>query len=287
MGAHIPTVQSRRLRYELRRLREHAGLTYEQVAEALGWSGSKMYRIENDKVGIIVRDVRRMLDLYGVEDDEKREALITLARDKGKDEGWWHRYGDVLPDWFQVYVSLEPEAESLWEYESELVPGIVQTEDYAHATIQVEPRALPGDEVQRMIAARMARQEALTRTNRPVEFWAVLNEAVLRRLVGGEKVMGRQLAHLVEMSRLPNVAVQVLPFSAGAHAGMRNAFHLLRFPESADRQVAYVETQTGSLYLEKQPEVEDYVQRFDYLRAKALGVEESGEWMTQMSKLLL
>lgn len=287
MGAHVPTVRSRRLRYELRRLRERASLTYDQVAEELGWSASKMYRIENDKVGVIVRDVRRMLNLYGVGAGEQREALLTLARDKGRDEGWWHRYGDVLPEWFQVYVSLESEADSLREYESELVPGIVQTEEYARAIMHTLPNKGPGDEAERAIEARMARQEALTRNEQPVSLWAVLNEAVPRRLVGGEKVTGRQLAHLVEMAKLPNIAIQVLPFSAGAHAGMRNAFHLLRFPESTDRQVVYVETQTGSLYLERQDEIDRYTRMFDYLRAKALGVEESEEWLTQMSKLLL
>lgn len=293
MGAHVPTVRSRRLRYELRRLREQASLTYDRVAEELGWSASKMYRIENDKVGVIVRDVRRMLNLYGVGEGEQREALLTLARDKGRDEGrdegWWHRYGDVLPEWFQVYVSLESEADSLWNFESEVVPGLLQTEEYARAIMYVEPQPLSGDEIERAIAARMARQEALTRTEGPVSFWTVLNEAVPRRMVGGDKTMRAQLTHLIEMSRLPNVAVQVLPFSAGAHAGMRNAFTLMRFPESTDRQVVYVETQTGSLYLEKQHEVEEYTLRFDYLRAKALGVEEteeSEEWLTQVAKLL-
>lgn len=286
MAGHVPTVRSRRLRFELRRLREQTDYTYEQVADALGWSGSKVYRIETDKVGVIPRDVNRMLDLYGVEKGERRDALIALSRDKGHENGWWHRYGDVLPEWFQVYVSLESEAETLREYESELVPGLLQTEDYAQAILQTAPNTEPDDEIERTVAARLARQEALTRERNPVRFWAVLNEAVARRMVGGPKTMASQLLHLVEMSRLPNVAIQIMPFDVGAHAAMRSSFHILRFPESTDRHVVYVETQTGSLYMEDPADVERYILMYDYLRGKALGAEESAEWMRQVAKVL-
>lgn len=286
MGEYVPTVRSRRLAFELRRLRDESGMTYAEVAEALGWSSSKIYRIEHDRNRVIPRDVRRLLNLYEVPEGERRDAIMTLASGKDNGEGWWHRYGDVLPNWFQVYVSLESEAHMLQEYESELVPGLLQTEDYARAILTVDPVTETDEEIDRAVAARMARQDAVTREDSPVQLWVVLNEAVLRRQVGGAKVMQGQLEHLRHMSRRSNVAIQVVPFTAGTHPCMRNAFTLMTFSEMSDRRTVYVETQLSALYLEGRHEIELYAKRFDYLRAKAAGSEETLEWLTQVKAMM-
>ncbi len=284
MTRHIPTVASRRLTSELRRLREQSpeNWTTEQVAEVLGWSPSKVYRIEHDRVRVLVRDVRRLLDLYGAGDDE-REVLLTLAKQAREKQGWWHRYDDVLPQWFEVYGGLEADAASLRTYQSELVHGLLQTEDYARALMRAVPRPEPDEEIERRIAMRLARQDRLT-CERPLDYWAILNEAALRRRVGGRGMMRLQLDHLREMAELPNVTLQVLPFDAGAHPGVHGQFVILSFPEPQDPDVGYIEHWTGSLYLEKPSDIATYTEIFEHLRARALGPDESKELIHQASK---
>jgi transcriptional regulator with XRE-family HTH domain len=273
MGAHIPTVRSRRLAAELKRLREGMNLTWEQVAADMGWSASKVYRIEADKVGVLVRDVRRLLDLYGVT-GESYETLVELSK-RAREKGWWHQYGEVIPEWFQIFVSLEAEASALHEYESELVPGLLQTERYAEAILQVPPHGPSIDDIEGRIAVRMTRQRRLTTREGQLTLWTVLNEAVIRRLVGSGAIMREQLAHLIELGKLDNVTLQLLPFGVGAHASMRSSFTVLQLSEQSNPDVVYLEAPTGALYIEKLDDVRRYRLMFDHLRAQALGPRES------------
>src|SRR5580658_1100161 len=224
-----PTVKRRRLASELRRYREVAGLTNEEVATRLEWSMAKISRIENARVSVLPRDVKFLLREYGLsERNEAWELLLTLARES-RTKGWWHQYGDAIPDWFQVYVGLEAEAATVSKYDSEFVPGLLQTDDYARAIHRASFIKETDEEIERRVQVRIARQELLTANGRP-ELWFILDEAVIRRLVGGKDAMRRQLLHLVEATTLPNVTIQVIPFAAGAHPSMDGPFTILRFP---------------------------------------------------------
>ncbi len=269
-----PTVRRRRLRYELRRLRDEHQLTIEQVQEASGGDikAPSISRWENGERSVRPTDLRLLLDIYQV-DGERREALLTLSR-QAKERGWWQSYGSAIPQWFQVYVGLEAEASSVRVYESELVHGLLQTADYYRAFLRAAPAAAGDDEADRKIEVRLARQERLTADD-PLEYWAVLNEAVIRRVVGGARVMRGQLDHIADMAGLPHVNVQVLPFGAGVHPAMERSFEILGFPEPGDPDVVYLENQAGSLYLEEQPEIDRYARMFSHLIAKALDPEES------------
>lgn len=266
-GKHVPTVASGRLAAELRALREEAKLTHEVAAEELGWSPSKMYRIENDKSRVLVRDIKRLLRLYQI-DDDRADAILELGR-LAPQEDWWHQYSSAIPEWFQVYLTLEATASHIQGYESEQVPGLLQTEAYARAIFSTAPQPASEDETDDHIKVRMSRQSRLTGDD-PPDLWIVLNEAVIRRAVGGPDVMREQLRHLAEMSRRRNVTLQVLPFDAGAHGAMLGTFKLLRFPRPEPDRV-YLEQQIGGLYTQKPHEVERYRLTFDHLRAQALG----------------
>ncbi|GAA4128139.1 transcriptional regulator [Actinomadura sp. NBRC 104425] len=266
-----PTVKRRRLAGELRKHREAAGLTLEEVAERLEWSTAKVSRIENARVSVLPRDVKHLLNVYGVE-GEAREVLLVLARE-ARQKGWWHSYGEVIPTWFEVYVGLESEAVAIDQYDSEHVPGLLQTADYARAIFQAFLLD-DEDEINKLVEVRMARTERLTAPTAP-KCWVVLNEAVIRRQVGGAQVMRAQLAHLSDVAKLPNVTLQVLPFGAGAHPAMSGSFSILGFPEPSDSKVVYMEMQTGGLYLEKPHEIERYTLAFDHLRAAALCPSDS------------
>jgi transcriptional regulator with XRE-family HTH domain len=276
-----PTVRGRRLRYELRQFREERGLTIEQVSELASgdWSPSTISRWETGDRRIRPSDLRLLLDIYEVRGDQ-REVLLTLAR-QARERGWWRSYSDAVPDWFQVYLGLEAEAASIHEYGSELVPGILQTADYYRAFMRAAPAAGDGDTIERKTAVRLARQERLT-SDDPPEYWAVLNEAVIRRVVGGAETMRGQLLHIAEMADHPHISVQVLAFRAGAHAAMDGSFTVLGFPQ-ADPDVVYLESQAGSLYLEKPPEVERYAAVFSHLIAKALDPDESKDLIARVA----
>jgi hypothetical protein len=192
------------------------------------------------------------------------------------------RVGSAIPQWFQVYVGLEAEASSVRVYESELVHGLLQTADYYRAFLRAAPAAAGDDEADRKIEVRLARQERLTADD-PPEYWAVLNEAVIRRVVGGAHVMREQLDHIAEMAGLPHVNIQVLPFGAGVHPAMDGSFEILGFPEPGDPDVVYLENQAGSLYLEEQPEIDRYARMFSHLIAKALDPEESRRMIARIA----
>ncbi|MFF5258171.1 helix-turn-helix domain-containing protein [Actinomadura viridis] len=264
-------MKRRRLAGELRKQREAGGLTIEEVAERLEWSTAKVSRIENARVGVLPRDVKYLLNVYGVE-GEARDLLLALARE-ARQKGWWHSYGEAIPSWFEVYVGLESDAVTMDKYECEHVPGLLQTADYARAVFQAFPMD-DGAEIAKRVDLRMARTERLTTPSAP-KLWAVLNEAVIRRQVGGPQIMRAQLEHLHEMAKLPNITLQVLPFEAGAHPAMSGAFTILGFPNPSDPKVVFMEMQTGGLYLEKSHEAERYTLAFDHLRAAALRPSDS------------
>ena len=269
-----PTVRGRRLRHELRKIREERGLTIEQVTERSDgdWNASTISRWETGERRVRPVDLRRLLDLYDVH-GEQREVLLTLAR-QARERGWWRSYTDAVPAWFEVYLGLEAEADTIRDYAAELVPGLLQTADYYRAFMRAAPAAGDEETIERKAAVRLARQERLTGED-PPRLWAVLNEATIRRVVGGATTMRAQLQHIAEMADLAHVTVQVLPFRAGAHPAMDGSFIILGFPEPADPDVVYVESQAGSLYLERPPEVERYAAMYNHLMAKALDPDES------------
>ncbi|MGS2619098.1 helix-turn-helix domain-containing protein [Micromonospora sp. LZ34] len=247
-----PTVRRRRIARELRQLRERAGMTLDVAARQLDMSKSNLSRIETAQIGIKPRDVRAALALYRVTGADA-EALIEIARG-AQQRGWWQKYSDVLPDWFEFYVGLEAEAATLRTYEAEAVPGLLQTEAYAREVY----RLTAGEEgIERKVAARMHRQYVLHREN-PVELSVVLNEAVLCRPIGGNAVMAAQLAHLGRMAQLPNVTLQVLPFTAGGHPAMNSPYVVLTFPDAADAAVVYLENLSTGLALEEEAQVRGY-----------------------------
>jgi len=280
MGAHMRTVGSRRLVIELKRFREAAGLTGEQVAEQMGWSVAKVYRIEGDKVRVLPRDVQRLLRLYGI-GGEQAEAVLELAR-AARAKDWWHQYSGAIPEWFQFYVGLEAATTAMQEYCAELVTGLLQTEAYARAVMAAAARS-DTEEMDRQVAVRLERQKRLTAPDAP-SLWVILGEGVLHRQVGGAAVMRDQLAHIAEMAGRGNVTVQVLPFTAGAHPAMLGSFTLMQFPDPADRDVVYLEAETSALYLEKLEDVRRYSLMIDYLRAQALGPAESRALIAQMAR---
>ena len=275
-----PTARRRRLAAALRQLREERNLSCTDAGKAVGWSESKISRIETGRVGIQPPDLERLLDLYQVTGDP-RAGLLTLRR-QATHRGWWHSYSDALPSWFEAYVGLEDGAKSLFTYQNQLVHGLMQTEDYAAALIRAAQPWANADEVERQLAARATRQALLTAGN-PLQVWAVLDEAVLRREVGGAATMRTQLNRLREISALPTVTLQVLPFDAGAHASMGTSFELLQFPEPGDTAIVYIEDHTSSQYLEAAADLERYTLIFDHLRASALAPERSAEFINQVA----
>lgn len=269
-----PTVKRRRLAAELRRRRDEARMTIEEVAEHLEWSTAKISRIENARVSVLPRDVKFLLRTYGAEDGgDEWEALLMLARES-RQKGWWQAYGETVSEMFGTYIGLEANAATLRSYESEFVPGLLQTREYALAVHRAISVTADDNEIEKQVALRIARQSRLTTDDAP-KLWAILNEAVIRRTVGGAAVMRAQLKKLVEASRQPNVTVQVVPFSVGAHAGMDGAFMILGFPEPTDPEVIYVNYYSGTIYLEKPQESQRYTLMFDHLRAAALPVGQS------------
>jgi transcriptional regulator with XRE-family HTH domain len=252
-----PTVQRLVLGGHLRRLREEAGMTTERAALSIRGSHSKISRMEHGRVGFKERDIADLLTLYGVGPGDEREALLGLAREANT-PGWWQGYADILPHWVEPYFGLEAAAAYIREYELQFVPGLLQIEEYARAVIRLGN--LPSeDEVLRRAQARISRQEILDREN-PPKLWAVLDEGALRRVIGGRDIMKAQLRHLIEMCDHPAVTVQILHISAGAHRAMGGPFTILRYTEPDLRDVVFIEQLTSALYLDKQTEVDAYLE---------------------------
>jgi transcriptional regulator with XRE-family HTH domain len=263
-----PPVRRRLLGAALRRFREQAGFTLEDAARMLECDRSKISRIETGQRGIRPKELRELLVEYGV-DEARRDALVAIAR-QARQSGWWQSYSHVLSDAYQDFISLETSASAIWIYEAQLVPGLLQTEDYARTIASASLVGERQEEREQFVQARLTRQQVLARDD-PLQFWAVLSEGALRQLVGGPEVVRAQLAHLIEISSTrPNVNLQVLPFSAGAHAATSGPFAIMKFPEAPDLGVVYLEGQTGGIYMESADEVARYTLVSEHLRASAL-----------------
>ncbi|MGE5136705.1 MAG: helix-turn-helix domain-containing protein [Gemmatimonadota bacterium] len=279
-----PAVRRRRLAAELRRLRTVAGLTLEQAAAKLGdgWSCSKLSRVETARLGISQSGLRQLLDLYGVAED-RRAPLLRLTR-KPRSRGWWDAYSGSLPGDYASYIELESEAAALHCFDAVTVHGLLQTEEYARAIIRAGLMTLsPPAETERRVDVRMTRQRLLTRPDCPLRLRAVIHEAALRCQVGSPAVMRAQCARLLELAGLPTVELQVLPNAAGAHPATAGTFSILEFPEPHDPAVAYVETMTGNLFVDKDAEVYRYTLAFDRLCAMALGRAESAAFIARLA----
>ena len=276
-----PTVRRRRLGTELRRLREAHSIKLEEVAEQLGVAASTLSRIETGKAPTRSAYLTAMLELYDVDDPGQRQVLIDMARE-GHRKGWWAAYEDVLPTGFGIYVGLEAEAASLRAYESLVVHGLLQTEDYARAVMTTVSRKLAADEIERLVTLRMQRQEVLLRAD-PIELWLILDEAVLRRAIGPPELMHNQLTHLADASLWPNVTLQVMPFGGGPHPFLNGPFSIIEFPERTDPHVVYTEGVAGQAYLERDREVRSCAEGFDLLRAAAMSPVDSTDLVSKLA----
>ncbi|ROT29884.1 XRE family transcriptional regulator [Micromonospora sp. HM5-17] len=276
-SASGPTVLRILLGSQLRKLREARGVSRDDAGWEIRASGSKISRMELGRVGFKERDVADLLTLYQVTDEREREALLSLAR-QANNPGWWHRYGDVLPHWFQSYLGLEAAAALVRTYEVQYVPGLLQTRDYARAVVLLAHDRAPAEEVERRVNLRMDRQKILHRPDAP-HLWVVVDEAALRRPIGGVEVMRGQVKHLIEASALPNVTIQVIPFRAGGHAGAGGAFTVLRFPEQDLPDVVYMEQLTSALYLDKRDDVDYYVAAMERLCVQAESPSATTEFL--------
>ncbi|MFC5218118.1 helix-turn-helix domain-containing protein [Streptomyces coerulescens] len=283
---HGPAVRRRKLGAELRALRTGAGLTSGEAARLAGWHQSKVSRIETGASGVKPADVRLLLDVYGVRDAQLRELLLVLA---GSDEGggrhhWWHAYRGVLPPTYRDFISLESQARAMRTLETSVVPGLLQTPEYARAVTRAAVGGLDGDADDRLdalVAVRLARQDVL-RADPPLKLSAVLDEAVLRREIGGPEVMARQLSRLMEAAQLPQVRLQVLPFRAGEHIGLTGPFVIFSFSSTSDLDVVVLDHLTSSLYLERKEDLQAYTEAFNTLRIHALSPEESLDYIAAL-----
>ncbi len=277
-----PSIPRRRLGFELRRLREAARLRIEDVAAALECSVSKVSRLETGKGIPRARDVRDLLNRYGVEDSEYRERVMRWARE-GQSQGWWSEYSDVLaPDprdpltapHLERYVALEADARLIESFEPIVVHGLLQTEDYARAILQMLSAGTAAT-VQRRVEVRVRRQQRLYSAEEPLSLRLVIDEGVLRRPVGGDRVMQLQLRRLLEDGARDNIDIRVLPFHNGAHPAVAGAFVLLDFPETTVHDLVYIESHLGSVYLEKDGDVSTYTRLFRSLADSALDPADS------------
>lgn len=271
-------MRERRLAAELRRLREASALTLEEAAERLGWSKTKLSRIENVLRRVAVPEVQGLLELYGVTGG-RYEALIDFTR-TARQRDWWDT--EPLRTDYATYIGLEAEAEALSCYGMGVIHGLLQTDDYARHVIRAAlMRFKPPAEIDRRVAVRSARQAVLTRRDRPLRLWSIIDEAVLNRAIGGEKVMRAQYERLLELTDLPNVMLQVMPAAAGAHPGAIGSFSILQFPEQYFPNVVYVESMTGALYIEDESQVHTHTLAFEQMQATALSPDESTALLRQ------
>ncbi|WP_436837400.1 helix-turn-helix domain-containing protein [Micromonospora matsumotoense] len=275
-----PTVLRMLLGAQLRRLREASGVTREGAGWEIRSSESKISRMELGRVGFKERDVADLLTLYGVTAAADRDALLKLARDANS-PGWWHRYGDVLPGWFQSYLGLEAAAALIRSYEVQFVPGLLQTPEYARAVVLLGHRGAAVEEVDRRVELRVQRQQVLHRPD-PPQLWAVIDEAALRRPIGGPQVMRGQLTALIEATRSPHIRLQVIPFDAGGHAAAGGAFTILRFGDDDLPDIVYIEQLTSALYLDKREDLDYYAAAMERLCVEATPPERTPEVLTRL-----
>ncbi|MBB5936642.1 helix-turn-helix domain-containing protein [Streptomyces zagrosensis] len=262
-----PTVLRVVLGRRLQDLREKAGLSYEQAGRALDVTHATIRRMEKAEVGLKIPYVEKLLTTYGVTDPKEVDGFLSLAREANQ-PGWWHRFRDVLPDWFSAFVSLEVEANLIRAYEPHYVPGLLQTEGYARAVLRAGMPHAAEEEIDRQVALRAQRQALLTRENPPL-LWVVMDETVLRRPIGQPGVMRDQLTHLIDATAMPNVRLQVMPFDAGPHPAMYGPFHIFRFPIPELPDIAYSESLVGAVYFDQRDDVSTFLEALDRMCAQA------------------
>src|ERR1700759_3710937 len=272
-----PTVPRMLVGIQLHRFRETAGITPDQAAYEIRASRSKISRMENGLVRFKERDVTDLLTLYGITDEQTRSSLVALTR-QANTPGWWSKYGDIMADWFEAYLGLETAASVIRTFELQFVHGLFQTEDYARAVTMLGHTSAPADEIERRVSLRPNRQALLTGPD-PPQVWTVIDEGALRRPVGGSAVMRAQLDHLVEVSGLRHVTIQIVPFSRGGHAAAGGSFTVLRFGEPEVPDVVYIDQLTSALYLDKHEDVDHYMEVMNHLSTEALTPADSARFV--------
>jgi transcriptional regulator with XRE-family HTH domain len=277
-----PTVLRMILGRQLQALREKAGLSYAEAAEVIYSSEWTVRRLERAEGGLKPLMVKALLIAYGVTDVREIDTFLSLAREASK-PGWWHRYGDALPDWFKVAVGLEESASLIRAYEPQVVPGLLQTEAYARAITTASFPAETQEETERRVALRLTRQELLKRPA-PPDYWVVLEETALRRPIGGTKVMREQIQHLIDAAAQPNITVQVIPFAAGWHPAMYGMFWIYRFPDDDMPDIVYSEALTSSTYLNKPEETTQYTEALDRMAAQGATPDQTITILQQILK---
>ncbi|MFD7502089.1 helix-turn-helix domain-containing protein [Streptomyces sp. NPDC059850] len=278
-----PTVGQMVLGMRLRHLREQAGVGYDAAAKALHVNQTTVRRMEKAEVGLKLPYVEKLLRTYGVGQDEV-ESFLGLVEEANR-PGWWHRFRDVLPDWFSLYVSLEGAASRIRAYEPHFIPGLLQTEDYARALLRIGFPQGTEQEIDRRVALRMERQDLLSRPGGP-HLWAVMDETVLRLHIGGPQTMRAQIDRLIEATQMPNVTLQVVPFASGPHPGMGGPFQLFRFqiPELPD--IVYAEGLTGAGYLDQRTDVAAYLEALDRMGTQATPARRTENFLREIRKEL-
>jgi len=277
-----PTVLRMMLGVQLRRYRETAGVSPEQAAYEIRASRSKISRMEHGRVGFKRRDVTDLLTLYGVRDEQVRARMLSFA-EQASTPGWWSKYDDVLPDWFEAFLGLEGAASVIRTFELQFVYGLFQTEAYARAVTSLGNKAASAEEIDRRVSVRLKRQDVLTSPESP-QVWSVMDEAVLRRPVGGRRVMRAQLAHLIEVASLPRITIQVVPFDRGGHAAGGGSFTILRFAEPDVPDIVYIEQLTSALYLDSREDVDHYLEVMNELSTEALAPARSAALLAEITK---
>lgn len=267
---------------QLRRLRTARGITREQAGDAIRASHAKISRLELGRVGFKTRDVADLLTLYGVVEPDERATFLSLAQ-QANAPGWWHKYSDLLPTWFELYVGLEEAASVIRTYEIQFVPGLTQTEDYARAVIMLGHSDASPDEIDRRVSLRMTRQRRIIAPDGP-RLWALVDEAALRRPLGGPQVMRAQVERLLELGERPDITIQVVPFGHGGHAAAGGPFTILRFNERDLPDVVYMEQLTSALYLDKREETDPYMKVMDRLCVEASTAAESKRFLDALRK---
>lgn len=281
MAQPRPTVRRRRLGSVLRRLREEADIKMEEAAERIDGDRPKISRIENGRISVRRLEIEALLGLYGVSDQRTLTSLVALARE-GRKKSWWQQHSQSLTLDFQEWLDLEDDAASIHTYQPLLVPGLLQTPEYAEAVIRGAERAASKAQIDQYVSTRLARQRVLQREHAP-QYVCLLDEAALHRQIGGPSVLAEQLRRIVEVNDPPEVTVQVVPFSHGWHAGLNGGFDFFSYPDPMDLDVVSVEYMDGLLYLEEDESVKRYRKAFDQLRSSALSSRQSMDLISRLA----
>ncbi|WP_327293112.1 helix-turn-helix domain-containing protein [Streptomyces sp. NBC_01198] len=267
----------------LQDLREQAGISLEEAGRALDVTHATVRRMEKAEVGLKIPYVEKLLITYGITSPEEISGFLALAREANR-PGWWHSFRDVLPDWFSAFVSLEGEAAVIRAYEPAYVPGLLQTPAYARATLRAGLPHAAAPEIDRLVTLRTERQALVTREEAPPLLWVVMDETVLRRPIGGLRVMREQLDRLMEATELPNVRLQIMPFAAGPHPAMYGPFHIFRFQLQEIPDIAYAESLVGGVYFDERDDVSAFLEALDRMCAQAAPAQSTKAILDGMRK---